>query len=45
MMKMEEIIGGIKPVDQGWIQKAQERTAQLVMPTRVAESRKPLSPP
>jgi nicotinate-nucleotide--dimethylbenzimidazole phosphoribosyltransferase len=34
MMKMEEIIGGIKPVDQGWIQKAQERTAQLVMPTR-----------
>ena len=34
MMKMDEIIGRIKPVDQGWIQKAQERTAQLVMPTR-----------
>ena len=33
-MKLEEIIDGIKPVDQGWIQKAQERTAQLVMPTR-----------
>ena len=34
MMKLEEIIEGIKPVDQEWIQKAQERTAQLVMPTR-----------
>jgi nicotinate-nucleotide--dimethylbenzimidazole phosphoribosyltransferase len=34
MMKLEEIIGGIKPVDQEWIQKARERTAQLVMPTR-----------
>jgi nicotinate-nucleotide--dimethylbenzimidazole phosphoribosyltransferase len=34
MMKLEEIIEGIKPVEQKWIQKAQERTAQLVMPTR-----------
>ena len=34
MMKLEEIIGGIKPVEQEWIQKAQERTARLVMPTR-----------
>ena len=34
MMKLEEIIEGIKPVDQKWILKAQERTAQLVMPTR-----------
>jgi nicotinate-nucleotide--dimethylbenzimidazole phosphoribosyltransferase len=34
MMKLEEIIEGIKPVDQKWIQKAQQRTAQLVMPTR-----------
>ncbi len=34
MMKLEEIIEGIKPVEQEWIQKAQERTAQLVMPTR-----------
>ncbi len=34
MMKLEEIIEGIKRVDQEWIQKAQERTAQLVMPTR-----------
>jgi nicotinate-nucleotide--dimethylbenzimidazole phosphoribosyltransferase len=34
IMKLEEIIGGIKPVDQKWIQKARERTAQLVMPTR-----------
>jgi len=34
MMRLEEIIDGIEPVDQGWIQKAQERTAQLVMPTR-----------
>jgi nicotinate-nucleotide--dimethylbenzimidazole phosphoribosyltransferase len=33
-MKLEEIIGRIKPVEQGWILKAKERTAQLVMPTR-----------
>ncbi len=32
MMKLEEILEGIKPVDQDWIQKAQERTTQLVMP-------------
>ena len=34
MMKLKEIIEGIKPVEQEWIQKAQERTARLVMPTR-----------
>jgi len=33
-MNLEEIVGEIKPVEQGWIQKAQERTAQLVMPSR-----------
>jgi nicotinate-nucleotide--dimethylbenzimidazole phosphoribosyltransferase len=33
-MKLAEIIDGIKPVDPRWIQKAQERTTQLVMPTR-----------
>jgi nicotinate-nucleotide--dimethylbenzimidazole phosphoribosyltransferase len=33
-MELREIIDGIKPVDQKWIKKAQERTAQLVMPTR-----------
>ena len=33
-MKLVEIIDGIMPVDESWIQKAQERTAQLVMPTR-----------
>lgn len=33
-MELAEIIDGIKPIDQQWIQKAQERTAQLVMPTR-----------
>ena len=33
-MKLAEIIEGIKPVEQEWILKAQERTAQLVMPTR-----------
>jgi nicotinate-nucleotide--dimethylbenzimidazole phosphoribosyltransferase len=33
-MNLEEILKGIKPVDPEWIQKAQERTAQLVMPTR-----------
>ena len=34
MMTLNEILEAIKPVDQQWIQKAQERTAQLVMPTR-----------
>jgi len=34
MMKLGEIVDGIQPVDRNWIQKAQERTAQLVMPTR-----------
>ena len=34
MLKLTEIIEGIKPVDPEWIQKAQDRTAQLVMPTR-----------
>jgi nicotinate-nucleotide--dimethylbenzimidazole phosphoribosyltransferase len=33
-MNLEEILKGIKPVDQEWIQNAQERTSQLVMPTR-----------
>ncbi|MGD9086138.1 MAG: nicotinate-nucleotide--dimethylbenzimidazole phosphoribosyltransferase, partial [Desulfobacterales bacterium] len=34
MMKLVEIIDGIKPVERQWIEKAQERTARLVMPTR-----------
>ena len=33
-MKLKEIITGIKPVEEKWIQKSRERTAQLVMPTR-----------
>jgi nicotinate-nucleotide--dimethylbenzimidazole phosphoribosyltransferase len=33
-MNLEEIIKEIQPVEQQWIQKAQERTARLVMPTR-----------
>ena len=33
-MKLEEIISKIQPVENLWIQKARERTAQLVMPTR-----------
>ena len=33
-MSLEEILKGIKPVDKTWLEKAQERTAQLVMPTR-----------
>ncbi len=33
-MKLEEIITGIKPVEEKWIQKSRDRTAQLVMPTR-----------
>jgi nicotinate-nucleotide--dimethylbenzimidazole phosphoribosyltransferase len=34
MMQLGEIIKGIQPVEQQWIQKARQRTAQLVMPTR-----------
>ena len=34
MIKLEEIIKGIQPIDPEWISKAEERTAQLVMPTR-----------
>ena len=33
-MNLQEIIKGIEPVDQEWIARATERTAQLVMPTR-----------
>ncbi|MBW1724395.1 MAG: nicotinate-nucleotide--dimethylbenzimidazole phosphoribosyltransferase [Deltaproteobacteria bacterium] len=33
-MKLEEILKGIKQLDNTWIQKARERTSQLVMPTR-----------
>jgi len=34
MMNLAEIIEGIQPIDQEWISRARERTAQLVMPTR-----------
>ena len=34
MMALAEIIEGVKPHDPEWIQKARERTTQLVMPTR-----------
>jgi len=33
-MNLEDIVKGIQPLDQQWIVKAKERTAQLVMPTR-----------
>jgi nicotinate-nucleotide--dimethylbenzimidazole phosphoribosyltransferase len=33
-MKLDEIITGIKPIEEKWIQKSRDRTAQLVMPTR-----------
>jgi len=33
-MNLAEIVNGIHPVDQQWIARARERTAQLVMPTR-----------
>ena len=33
-MKLDEILKGIEPIDNEWIEKAKERTAQLVMPTR-----------
>jgi len=34
MMNLNEIVNGIEPVDEQWMAKARERTAQLVMPTR-----------
>ena len=34
MMNLAEIVKGIHAVDQEWVEKARERTAQLVMPTR-----------
>ncbi|MEJ2282453.1 MAG: nicotinate-nucleotide--dimethylbenzimidazole phosphoribosyltransferase, partial [Desulfobacterales bacterium] len=34
MMKLAEIIERIQPIDQEWIARAAQRTAQLVMPTR-----------
>ena len=34
MMNLAEILKGIRPVNQEWITRARERTAQLVMPTR-----------
>ena len=34
MMNLAEIVARIRPVDQNWIAKARERTAQLVMPAR-----------
>jgi nicotinate-nucleotide--dimethylbenzimidazole phosphoribosyltransferase len=34
MIKLEEIIKGIQRIDPEWVSKAEERTAQLVMPTR-----------
>jgi len=34
MVPLAEILAEIKPVEQEWIQRAQQRTAQLVMPTR-----------
>ena len=33
-MKLQDIVKGIEPLDQEWITKAGQRTAQLVMPTR-----------
>ncbi len=32
--KLEEIINAIQPLDPAWIEKARQRTAQLVMPPR-----------
>lgn len=34
MVPLAEILAEIKPVEQEWIRRAQQRTAQLVMPTR-----------
>jgi nicotinate-nucleotide--dimethylbenzimidazole phosphoribosyltransferase len=34
MMKLEEIRKGIQPIDRQWLDRASEKTAQLVMPKR-----------
>ncbi len=33
-LTIDEIVDGIQPLNQDWVQKAKARTAQLVMPTR-----------
>lgn len=33
-ISLDKIVQGIEPVDEKWIEKARERTAQLVMPAR-----------
>ena len=33
-LDLESIVKGIQPLDAKWIKKAEERTAQLIMPTR-----------
>ena len=33
-LDLESIIKGIQPLDVDWVKKAEERTAQLIMPTR-----------
>lgn len=33
-LSLEEVVAAIVPIDRGWIEKAQARTAELVMPTR-----------
>ena len=34
VLTINDILEGIKPVDHSWLERAQARTAQLVMPTR-----------
>ena len=34
MMNLADIVKDIQPIDQDWVNRARERTAQLVMPTR-----------
>ena len=33
-LSLEDVVAAIVPIDRGWIEQAQARTAQLVMPTR-----------
>ena len=33
-VELNEILRAIKPLDKGWVDRAQTRTAQLVMPPR-----------
>ncbi len=34
IVSLDQVVKGIEPIDEAWVETARERTAQLVMPTR-----------